>query len=75
MIQEFFNDIDNFDDQIEVFEDEERKLEHELELLSFMEVMSPEAETTTEDENDSDGTDSENETDYLSQLPELEVVF
>ena len=75
LVQEFFNDIDDFDDQIEVFEDGEWKLEHELELSLFMEVTSPEAETTTDDENNSDGTDSEDETDYLSQLPELELVF
>ena len=40
-----------------------------------MEVMSPEAEAATDDENNSDGTDSEDETDYLSQLPKLELVF
>ena len=76
LVQEFFNDIDDFEDQIGVFEEAKKEMENEMELHSILNLFC-DFDMNDKDSEDKLSSDSgeEEEFDDLAFLAELGMNF
>ena len=73
LVQEFFNDIEDFEQQIESLEEGERKFDTELELTSFIQMMSvdiglPETDSDADKGSSSEEEDTVDDSAFLLEL-------
>ena len=75
-MQEFFNDIENFETLIEVVEETEQKLECIMEFTGFVDLMSVDPDLLDSEPDLEEAVDYEEEfIDDVAFLPELELIF